>query len=149
MAFKKRLTEIRAFIPTASMADIAFLLIIFFMVTTTFDVDRTRVNLPKSEIRLEVPKGSAYVVIYKEPGTENYGYKFSDGKQMSTPVASLSDLEAQVSAVAAVDPTRPFVIKAEADTPYRIIDTVMDIFRRAGVEEIVMLTFQRTKDDTE
>jgi len=25
----------------------------------------------------------------------------------------------------------------------------MDIFRRAGVEEIVMLTFQRTRDDTE
>ena len=149
MAFKKRITEIKAFIPTASMADIAFLLIIFFMVTTQFDVDRTRVNLPKSQMRVEVPKGSAYVVIYKEPGTESYGYKFSDGKQMSTPVASLTDLEAQVSAVAAVDPTRPFVIKAEADTPYRIIDTVMDIFRRAGVEEIVMLTFQRTKDDTD
>ncbi len=149
MAFKKRVTEIKAFIPTASMADIAFLLIIFFMVTTQFDVDRTRVNLPKSQMRVEVPKGSAYVVIYKEPGTGNYGYKFSDGKQMSTPVASLTDLEAQVSAVAAVDPTRPFVIKAEADTPYRMIDTVMDIFRRAGVQETVMLTYQRTKDDTD
>ena len=32
-----------AIIPTASMADIAFLLIIFFMVTTVHDVDRTKV----------------------------------------------------------------------------------------------------------
>ena len=33
-------------IPTASMADIAFLLIIFFMVTISFEVDKTQVMLP-------------------------------------------------------------------------------------------------------
>jgi len=50
-------------IPTASMADIAFLLIIFFMVTINFEVDKTQVYLPKTEIRLEIPKKAAYISI--------------------------------------------------------------------------------------
>ena len=45
-----------SYIPTASMADIAFLLIVFFMVTTTITVDRTPVELPTSLERVEVPK---------------------------------------------------------------------------------------------
>ena len=44
-----------SYIPTASMADIAFLLIVFFMVTTTISVDRTTVQLPTSMERGETP----------------------------------------------------------------------------------------------
>ena len=39
MPLLKRRTKRTAEIPTASMADIAFLLLIFFLVTTTIDVD--------------------------------------------------------------------------------------------------------------
>ena len=39
MPLLKRRSERQAEIPTASMADIAFLLLIFFLVTTTIDVD--------------------------------------------------------------------------------------------------------------
>ena len=46
-------SKVGAVIPTASMADIAFLLIIFFMVTTTHQVDKTSVNLPTATIRQE------------------------------------------------------------------------------------------------
>jgi len=48
-------------IPTASMADIAFLLIIFFMLTTTFEVDHTLVHLPPTTLRYQLPMQSAYV----------------------------------------------------------------------------------------
>ena len=70
-----------AVIPTASMADIAFLLIIFFMVTFTIEVDKTQVTLPKTVLREEIPKKAAYVSITK-PGF----IKVSDGEQMSAPV---------------------------------------------------------------
>ena len=39
MAFLKKKERTPPFIPTSSMADIAFLLLIFFLVTTTIDVD--------------------------------------------------------------------------------------------------------------
>ncbi|HHN74102.1 MAG TPA: biopolymer transporter ExbD [Acidobacteria bacterium] len=148
MAFIKRSKAIPANIPTASMADIAFLLIIFFMVTTKFDVDRTRVKLPKSTVRNEVPKGSAYVVVAKDTAGL-FSYKFSDGEKMSRPVADVTLLEAEVNAVAARDPGKPFVIKAEADTPYEDIDTALDILRQAGVENVVLLTEQRTVNDVD
>ena len=47
-----RLTKkAEAVIPTASMADIAFLLILFFMVTTVHELDNTSVNLPPAKSR--------------------------------------------------------------------------------------------------
>ena len=55
--------QARPVIPTASMADIAFLLIVFFMVTITFEKDKTQVALPKTELRYEIPvtaRGTTY-----------------------------------------------------------------------------------------
>ena len=77
--------EMESEIPTSSMADIAFLLIIFFMVTTVHEVDRTSVNLPLAKIREEAEKGSAFVVLgkMKSGDTEQLIYKFSDGEAMS------------------------------------------------------------------
>jgi biopolymer transport protein ExbD len=71
-----------AVIPTASMADIAFLLIIFFMVTTVHELDRTSVNLPLAKSREEAEKGSAIVVL-NVLSNGQYEYKFSDGSNQS------------------------------------------------------------------
>ncbi|MDH3283404.1 MAG: biopolymer transporter ExbD [Acidobacteriota bacterium] len=147
MAFKHKERMIEAVIPTASMADIAFLLIIFFMVTTQFQLDRTAVSVPKSEIRAEVPKGSAYVVIYKLEDLNQYAYKFTDGEIQSRPVPDVSTMEIEINTVASIDQTRPFVIKAPGEAPYRLIDEIIEMLRRAGVEEIILLTDQRTVDD--
>ena len=68
-------------IPTASMADIAFLLIVFFMVTISFEVDKTQVALPETEIRLEIPKKAAYVSV-----TANGQIRVSSGEEISVPV---------------------------------------------------------------
>ena len=68
-------------IPTASMADIAFLLIIFFMVTINFEVDKTQVLLPKTALRLEIPKKSAYISII-----ESGQIRVSSGEEISVPV---------------------------------------------------------------
>ena len=76
--------------PTASMADIAFLLIIFFMVTTVHEVDRSNIRLPLSIAREEANKDSAYVVLDKDDDTGQVLYKFSDGKAMSQAVGALS-----------------------------------------------------------
>jgi biopolymer transport protein ExbD len=143
MAFKHKERALEAVIPTASMADIAFLLIIFFMVTTQFQLDRTAVALPKSEFRNEVPKGSAYVVLHREGGMTDMLYKFSNGEDMSTSV-DFGTLEIQVNTVTSIDPTTPFVIKAPGDAEYRYVDEVIELVQRAGAEEVILLTEQTT-----
>ena len=87
-------------IPTASMADIVFLLIIFFMVTISFEVDKTQVILPRTELRYEIPKKSAFVSV-----TEAGQIKVSDGEQISSPVGSLEDVLSFAATVVASQAT--------------------------------------------
>jgi biopolymer transport protein ExbD len=133
---------IRGFIPTASMADIAFLLIIFFMLTTVFDIDRTEVYLPFSVKRDEIPRGAAMIVINKK--NDRLHYRFSTGREMTTPFYSLQELYFNVSRITMVDETHPFVIKADADIRYRYIDEIIDTLRRAKAINIILLTRQKT-----
>jgi biopolymer transport protein ExbD len=131
----------QASIPTASMADIAFLLIIFFMVTITFEVDKTQVILPKTQLRFEVPKKAAYVSIDPEGRL-----RVSSGEEMSALVPGVEDVLSFAAGAIASDPGKAFVIKADTDTEYRHIDAVIDALKRAKVEVIYMLSVQETVD---
>lgn len=126
-------------IPTASMADIAFLLIIFFMVTISFEVDKTQVLLPKTALRLEIPKKSAYVSV-----TENGQLKVSDGEEISVPVNGVEDVLSFANETVAQNPGRPFVLKADSKADYQIVDRVMDALKQARVEVIYLLSEQET-----
>jgi biopolymer transport protein ExbD len=126
-------------IPTASMADIAFLLIIFFMLTITFEVDKTQVLLPRTQIRMEVPKKAAYVSIDGEGRM-----RVSDGEEMSAIVPGVEDVLSFAAGVVAIDPSKAFVLKADSNTNYRHVDQVIDALKRAKVEMIYLLSDQET-----
>ena len=128
-------------IPTASMADIAFLLIIFFMVTISFEVDKTQVALPKTELRLEIPKKSAYVSI-----TENGQIRVSDGEEISVPVPGPQEVLSFAADVVRRDPSKAFVLKADTNVPYRAVDEVVDALKQAKAEVIYLLSEQETID---
>ncbi len=125
-----------SYIPTASMADIAFLLIVFFMITTNITVDRTRVNLPTSMERTEVPKDAAVIVI--EAGGVVH---FSDGEEQSH-VINMADILPSAAFVMEKNPLKFFIIKADGDARYEFIDQVMEQLRQANVRNIAMLTQQ-------
>ncbi|MEM9290178.1 MAG: biopolymer transporter ExbD [Acidobacteriota bacterium] len=131
-----------AVIPTASMADIAFLLIIFFMLTFTIEVDKTQVVLPKTVLRQEIPKKAAYVSV-----TEDGQIRVSDGEQMASVVPGPSDVISFASEVVAVQPDKEFVLKSDEKTPYRHIDEVIDALKQAQVRLIYLLSAQETVDD--
>ncbi len=128
-------------IPPASMADIAFLLIIFFMLTITFEVDKTEMTLPKTNIRQEIPKKSAYVAI--DPSGR---IKVSSGEELSASVPSAEEVLNFASGIVAQDPGKAFVIKADGGVSYGDVDLVMDALKRAKVKVIYMLSDQVTVD---
>lgn len=133
--------ETKAVIPTASMADIAFLLIIFFMLTFTIEVDRTQVDLPPTMIRNEVPKKSALISV------EATGQiRVSSGEEMSVPVPSEEDVLSFAAGIVQTDPSKTFVIKADKETPYRIVDGVIDALKQAKVRDLYLLSQQETVD---
>ncbi len=125
------------------MADIAFLLIIFFMVTTVHEVDRTSVNLPLAKTREEAEKGSAIVVLAKDKFDEVF-YMFSDGKNMSHSVNGVQDIYHEASAIAYRDATTQFILKADGTVPFEKVDELLDTLRKAGVEKVLLLSQQAT-----
>jgi biopolymer transport protein ExbD len=141
----------KAMIPTASMADIAFLLIIFFMVTTSHELDRTSVNLPAANTRIEAEKGAAIVVLAKkvdEAGTETLLYKFSDGDQTSWLVGGPEDIYLEASRIIAGNATRQFILKADGMVRFELIDELLDSMREGGVANVMLLTSQRTAPES-
>ena len=126
------------------MADIAFLLIIFFMVTISFEVDKTQVTLPRTEIRLEIPKKSAYVSII-----ESGQIRVSAGDEISVPVPGPEEVLSFAAGVVQSDPNKAFVLKADADVPYRYVDSVIDALKQAKAQVIYLLSEQETVDSQE
>jgi biopolymer transport protein ExbD len=128
-----------AAIPTASMADIVFLLIIFFVLTFNVEVDKAQVSLPKSVLRQEVPKKAAVVSI-----TDVGQIRVSDGEESSTAVSGPEDVLSFATEVVASNPEKEFVLKADATVPYRTVDRVIDVLKQARVSVVYLLSDQET-----
>lgn len=122
-------------IPTASMADIAFLLVIFFMVTTAYSVDRTALELPQTAEQQQAPKSAAVIVI-----TPDERFLFSAGEEDTAPIGGLEELGESIRRVAAANKLHPFSIKADRKVRYRVIDSVLEQLRVAGAENVTLLS---------
>lgn len=127
------------YIPTATMADIVFLLIIFFIVTYNIEVDKAKVQLPRTTVRTDVPRESAYVSV----DTEGI-IRVSAGKETSVPVSSPEEVQTFAQNVVAQDPQKAFVVKADKNTRYQVIDKILDALKQARVQTIFLLSEQRT-----
>ena len=123
------------------MADIAFLLIVFFVVTTVWTLDRTPVDLPDSRIRSSAGKNRAVVVLARgEHGQSPIVYKFSNGTAESALVPGADAIRAEAANVLTEDPSKVFQIKADGDILCEDVGRILDALTGAGVETILMLT---------
>lgn len=122
----RKTSKIKPYVPSASMADIAFLLIIFFMVTTTFSKDRTSVNLPATAVdKVEIPRMGTFVTI------DSDGNVFIDGKPNR-----MEDIQTVASYLVSMNPYHMFILKADKDTPYRNIDIALELLRKSKAVNI-------------
>ncbi len=46
--------------------------------------------------------------------------------------------------MAQANPLHPFVIKIDKTMKYRLVDEVLDAMRRAGAQDLILMTEQRT-----
>ncbi len=121
MKFKKR--SVSEEIPTASMADIAFLLIIYFMVTTTFAATRgLDFSLPQDDEDTPLIDKEESVLIEIQPG----GALLVDGKSMELDQV-LDYLKPKLER----NPMKPVIIRPDQMAEYGGMVDVFDELRQA------------------
>jgi biopolymer transport protein ExbD len=145
---RRRRRGVPANIPTASMADIAFLLIVFFMITTKFQVDKQQVELPATVEREEILAESAFISIKKRGEGEVRAVNssevfFSDGVEISKPVSDLDELRQRIGLSVTQRPGNYFVIQADQDVPYETFDLVREALRDSGASRVTFLSKQK------
>ena len=119
-------------IPTSSMADIAFLLIVYFMVTTTFAATRgLDFSLPKDDDQPPVVEKEDSVLIEILPN----GDLLVDQKPMEA-----GDIIGYLKPKLQNNPKKPVIIKPQPESPYGNMVAVFDIMRQAKIIEGSLVT---------
>jgi biopolymer transport protein ExbD len=116
------------------LIDVVFLLLIFFMVTTTFTRDtRLTVNLPEADANSSESLPDQIEVTVSEAG------RFSvDGEVLSnSQPGTLGDAILQA---AQSDRSRPVLLVADAEATHQSVITAMDAIGRAGFSRLSIAT---------
>lgn len=128
---KKRESRVSPEIPTASMADIAFLLIVFFLVTTTMNQDKgLSLHLPPMGETKEVQSKNILNVWINARDQ----LAFFENDQL-TPIPS-GQLQSQIKARMAENDKLIISVKTERGATYRTFVDVLDELKMAGATKI-------------
>jgi biopolymer transport protein ExbD len=130
----ERKSKVASEIPTASMADIAFLLLIFFMVSTTFRREQDRhLAFPKAEATQKIDEKRKNILhVWIEPDGEVY---IND---RNIPM----DLVAEVVLPLYRESDRRLLvaIRGDRDVPYRYVNAVTEQLRQANAVRVFFYT---------
>lgn len=117
-------------IPTSSMADIAFLLLVFFIVTTSMNQDKgIGMTLPPPGDPLPIPKENIASVWINAQG--QIALKALDADYLSV---TIRELRAQIDNRIRANPNLVVSILAEEQSDYKTFVDVLDELRLAGRE---------------
>jgi len=114
-------------IPTSSMADIAFLLIVYFMVTTTFAATRgLDFSLPKDDDTPPIVEKEEAVLIEIRPAGDLV---------VDQEVKQLGDIFDYLKPKLERNPKKPVIIKPDPEAPYGQMVAVFDVLRRIKIKQ--------------
>ena len=116
------------------LIDVVFLLLIFFMVSTSFTREtQIELELPKASIEpLDTKKESLEISIDKE------GRYFVNGKGLVN--ESIDTLKRAIKPILDENKDISVIISADANTPYQSVVTAMDAASQLGVTNLKMAT---------
>ncbi|HUH89492.1 MAG TPA: biopolymer transporter ExbD [Lysobacter sp.] len=115
------------------LIDVILVMIIFFVVTATFDA--------RSVIQLELPRATGEQVDAAQPLVvlvNAQGRYFVDDREVLRD--DVESLKATVAEVAGSDRERPVMLRADARTPYQAVVTVYDALGQLGFRRIMSAT---------
>ena len=132
-----RLSQRRTEIPTASTADIAFLLILFFMVTTVFRATTLHLNIKlpeaKSTERILLRRNVTYVWV------DNESKVYIDDNLVSGDV-----IAAKVAPKVWDNPDLITILNVDEAVAYGVVDIILDQLKEAKAFRITFATERKS-----
>jgi biopolymer transport protein ExbD len=117
------------------MLDLAYVLLVIFILMTTASVQGLKVNLPKASTSPSLAKPKT-----KSVTVNNEGKIFLD----TVPV-SLQELEQRLGQAKAQTPDLPVVIRGDSLTQYQSVMDVLDVLGRLGITQAGLATKPQSK----
>ncbi|AYV48154.1 biopolymer transporter ExbD [Caulobacter flavus] len=117
------------------MLDLAYVLLVIFIIMTTASVQGIKVDLPKASTSasLAKPKTKAITV-------NNNGDVFLDAYPVT-----MADLEERLRTAKAAEPDFPVVVKGDAAVQYQKVMDVLDLLRRLELNQVGLVTGRAEK----
>src|SRR5471032_1982692 len=117
------------------MLDLAYVLLVIFIIMTTASVQGIKVNLPKASAAPSLAKPLTKAVTIRDDGQI-----FLD-----TYPVSLQELEDRLRQLKAVNPNFPVVIKGDAKVHYEKVIDVLDLMGRLEITQLGLVTQRLVK----
>ena len=117
------------------MLDLAYVLLVIFIIMTTASVQGIKVNLPKASAAPSLAKPTTKAITIT-----------NDGKIfLDTYPVTLEELEQRVVQQRGIDPDTPYVIKGDGEVQYQSVVDVLAMMGRNDVTKLGLVTQRLVK----
>ena len=117
------------------MLDLAYVLLVIFILMTTATVSGLKANLPRASKNAPAKKEESKL---KTITVDNSGSIIMDNARLTLP-----DLEARLKSHKAANPEFPVVVKGDSATPYQVVVDVIEVAKRLGIKQVGLPTKAR------
>ena len=117
------------------MLDLAYVLLVIFIIMTTASVQGIKVNLPKASAAPSLAKPLTKAITIRDDGQV-----FLD-----TYPVTMQELEGRLRQLKAVNPSFPVVIKGDAKVSYEKVIDVLDLMGRLDITQLGLVTQRLVK----
>ena len=112
------------------MLDLAYVLLVIFILMTTAGVQGLTMNLPKPSNKPSTEKHDVKIVQVQQGG----------GVSINGAGVSMAELQSQLSAAKVADPKISVMIKGDAKAPYAGVVSVIDLVNTLQIENVGLVT---------
>jgi biopolymer transport protein ExbD len=117
-----------------SLIDILAILLIFFIVTTTFrkNLPQLQINLPESKTAEQAPSAQTDPAVLR--------VKSADQITLDEKPVTLEALAQTLKTLRDQAPSRPIAMQADREAPFGLVVKVLDALRDAGIKNVPAFT---------
>ncbi len=134
MQFRNQTTEDDSGVNLTPLIDVVFLLLIFFMVSTTFDTtSELKIQLPEASAQNKLPQNDKLTIMI-----DPRGFYYINGKRLKNKNAELLLLE--LHRLVGSNKGLPVVIQSDANSPVQSMVTALDIVGQIGMTHLSIAT---------